>query len=475
MSIAFLILGGLLLSSLLHDVDGSKASDNSEGPEEEDENETEEDFLLSDGPILPMEESDEIEFVDQHCNEDESIPFHNPDLINKIEDGILTVELADRGTSQLSLEGQWGDLEHLKVISNSQIVEMSWGEQDDQSWLTVFADDSVLHLNFPGHASPPLELISLAYKSAAGEITLVSLEDHAVEDGKVSFWFGPIYSSLSYTDGTSNFLIGSDDDDEIRVFGSDVPSLSYYERGVIDTKNPWTAQILAGDGDDLISLTGGNFLVYGGDGDDAIDLFSSAGIVFGGTGDDVISSIHDSSFLSGDSGNDTLLGSNGDDTLVGGDEADLIYGGAGNDLLVGHGRWLVDPGDRIATLESIISSEPDEIFGGVGDDTIVATSGDTVYGGEGSDHIIAYLKPGDNSVFLKDFNVEDAVIFDIILSEPFEDDEMIERIDIRQGENTIEICFDGEILAILPTIEDIRNLNIQFKFSGMDIDGAYVG
>ena len=87
------------------------------------------------------------------------------------------------------------------------------------------------------------------------------------------------------------------------------------------------AEILGGDGNDLITGGSGNDQLIGGSGNDT---------------------------LHGGAGNDQILGGNGNDVLIGGDGNDFIDGGPGNDIAsLGAGddtfRW--DPGDGSDTVD----------------------------------------------------------------------------------------------------------------------------
>jgi Ca2+-binding RTX toxin-like protein len=97
-----------------------------------------------------------------------------------------------------------------------------------------------------------------------------------------------------------------------------------------------------GDGNDLISGSGGDDLLIGGPGND---------VLYGESGDDV---------LVGGAGQDTLVGGAGNDVMIGGSENDMLFGGAGRDFIVG-------------------SQGNDSMDGGAGDDILVG--GTTQYDG----------------------------------------------------------------------------------------------
>lgn len=121
--------------------------------------------------------------------------------------------------------------------------------------------------------------------------------------------------------------------------------------------------VLALGGDDDITGSGGNDLLFLGTGDD---------IAVGGDGDDLIS---------GGSGNDTVQGGDGADILAGGLGDDLIEGGAGNDVLIdGIGTDTLDGGtgddififfDNALLGADTANGDQDSFDGGSGQDALV--------------------------------------------------------------------------------------------------------
>ena len=126
---------------------------------------------------------------------------------------------------------------------------------------------------------------------------------------------------------------------EVTVFGTSANDL-------IQTKNKAT-QVLAGDGDDYVTVDSVGSLVSGGNGNDYL---------FGGAGDDYLAGDAGNDYLSGGAGNDILYGGNGNDVLDGGANADILCGGAGDDVLV----W---------------SAGNDILCGNEGNDTLVVRNG----------------------------------------------------------------------------------------------------
>ena len=129
--------------------------------------------------------------------------------------------------------------------------------------------------------------------------------------------------------------------------------------------------IQGGAGDDLIFGGGGHDIICGGAGEDMVsytDHASDVTAVLGATSLRTEDDISsDVENLTGGLGDDRLIGNLGSNEIVGGRGDDLIKGGEGDDLLEGEG------GD-------------DELRGGVGDDELYGgTDGDVMKGGPGSD------------------------------------------------------------------------------------------
>ncbi|MFV5427569.1 cadherin-like domain-containing protein, partial [Acinetobacter towneri] len=102
------------------------------------------------------------------------------------------------------------------------------------------------------------------------------------------------------------------------------------------------AYIDGGEGDDIISGSGGNDYLVGGEGKDILHGDAGNDYLLGGSGDDT---------LNGNDGNDTLLGGVGNDILNGGAGNDILDGGAGNDILNGGaGNDILTGGLGIDTL-----------------------------------------------------------------------------------------------------------------------------
>ncbi|NEP00818.1 MAG: calcium-binding protein [Symploca sp. SIO2E9] len=131
-------------------------------------------------------------------------------------------------------------------------------------------------------------------------------------------------------------------------------------------------------GDDFLSGTNGEDLIFSGDGDDFVRGRQSDDVLNGNAGNDTLKGGKGNDDVNGSIGNDALYGGNDNDTLSGGEGDDFLHGGAGNDLLNG------DAGD-------------DTLKGGKGDDLLQAGVGnDALYGGEEDD----ILNGGEGDDFL---------------------------------------------------------------------------
>lgn len=133
-----------------------------------------------------------------------------------------------------------------------------------------------------------------------------------------------------------------------------------------------TLVINLGDGNDMLTLTGGNprnglqISAFGGAGDDVLTASGLAVAFDGGAGNDTLNGGHGSDTLDGGDGNDRLLGRGGHDELNGGTGNDVLRGGGGRDVLRGH-----DGNDRLLGMRGA-----DELSGGFGDDQFIDEFGD---------------------------------------------------------------------------------------------------
>jgi Ca2+-binding RTX toxin-like protein len=126
-----------------------------------------------------------------------------------------------------------------------------------------------------------------------------------------------------------------------RLIGNNTSEVVTLSSG--DTANaPLGVWMLAGD--DRVTGSTANDLVYGNDGEDLIrgelgndSLFGGRGkdLLTGDQGDDFLSAGQDSDWLMGLMGNDVLLGGRGNDFLFSGNGNDTLVGGLGRDILAG--------------------------------------------------------------------------------------------------------------------------------------------
>jgi|GEM_PF-1920840 len=133
-----------------------------------------------------------------------------------------------------------------------------------------------------------------------------------------------------------------------------------------------TLVIHLGDGNDVLTLTGGNprnGLQVSAFGDAGNDVLTASGLAVafdGGAGNDTLNGGRGSDTLDGGDGNDRLLGRGGHDELNGGAGNDVLRGGAGRDVLRGH-----DGNDRLLGMRGA-----DILSGGFGDDRFIDEFGD---------------------------------------------------------------------------------------------------
>lgn len=161
----------------------------------------------------------------------------------------------------------------------------------------------------------------------------------------------------------------------------------------------------AGDGNDRVFTNEGDDSVMGGAGDDALFL---------GDGEDTTISPEDITDLafglyspvegmfsaldfSGDEGNDQIYGGDGADLLIDLEGSNTIYGGLGHDAIVAFDNGLND--------------DPDQLFGGFGDDYVLGDRGDSLTGGAGEfDTFGVYVDALDATfVTIEDFQQDEYI------------------------------------------------------------------
>ncbi len=164
--------------------------------------------------------------------------------------------------------------------------------------------------------------------------------------------------------------------------------------------------IVAGEGDDSVSLSEGDDVVDLGPGADVASLGGGDDYAIGGDGNDVINGNGGRDTLSAGAGRNTLRGDEDADRLNGSGGRDFLYGGSGDDRLYGNG------GNDLLDGQANV----DRLFGGDGDDTLVGgTSNDKLYGEAGQDFFTGgagtdLLAGGDGFDFVLDNDIADQLI-----------------------------------------------------------------
>ncbi len=135
-------------------------------------------------------------------------------------------------------------------------------------------------------------------------------------------------------------------------------------------------QVLGGTGNDTLDGTSGTDIFDGGDGNDVINGSDGVDTLRGGIGDDTIG---------GGTGDDSLLGDDGADSLNGDDGNDIVLGGTGNDVLNGwFGNDTIKGENGNDTVFGAAGN--DRIEGGTGADSVRGHAGfDLILGGDGND------------------------------------------------------------------------------------------
>jgi len=136
------------------------------------------------------------------------------------------------------------------------------------------------------------------------------------------------------------------------------------------------ASVLAGDGNDSVSVSGAG-AIWGEGGNDTLRLADAfRGELYGGPGDDrmYIAGASDDAEIDGEGGHDLIdatgstygvfaKGGHGHDTIYGSNADDQLYGDGGHDLLIGNG------GNDIFYVDD---QEHDRLIGGAGVDVAYA-------------------------------------------------------------------------------------------------------
>lgn len=132
-----------------------------------------------------------------------------------------------------------------------------------------------------------------------------------------------------------------------------------------------------GLGNDTITITKANKLVFAGFGNDHVNVRANNVTVDAGFGNDTVRTFKDDAVVNGGFGNDKLIGGKGNDSLWGNNGNDVIRTGKGSDYaLGGRGNDLTDTGEGLGIH-----------FGGKGNDTFFI--GKEIVGNGAKDTVIA--------------------------------------------------------------------------------------
>ncbi len=290
----------------------------------------------------------------------------------------------DGGNLQFRQAAELGDLIFLRVGSNNENVQITFGE--NSVTIENYADGKFSIQYGSGNT----ELGRLSSALAAGGTLEAAADDKAdlivgsaevdTLDGKegADHLYGYAGNDILTGGAGNDLLIGGDGNDTLtggvgddRLFGS--AGNDALTGGVGDDR------LVGGAGNDILEGGAGADRVVGGEGSDTASYAGSAGDTDGAgvvvnllagsaTGNDaegdILVGIEN---LEGSAHKDTLTGDTADNTLKGLAGDDRLFGGAGNDILEG------GAGD-------------DRLFGGAGDDILEGGAGaDRFVGGVGTD------------------------------------------------------------------------------------------
>jgi Ca2+-binding RTX toxin-like protein len=155
----------------------------------------------------------------------------------------------------------------------------------------------------------------------------------------------------------------------------------------------------------VLLVGAGNDVMIGYAGDDHIDADGGDDLVYSGAGNDFVN-------LGG--GNDVYEGYwLGHEDAPSATDVDEIHAGAGGDRVTADGGMVVMFGDSgndvLSAVDTLVdqAQTSDQIFGGIGQDTISGDWGDTLTGGSGADvfNIFADGTSADAPVQVEDFDV----------------------------------------------------------------------
>ncbi len=165
-------------------------------------------------------------------------------------------------------------------------------------------------------------------------------------------------------------------------------------------------------GDDTVTGSKGDDIIYGNSGNDNIAAGEENGVIYGGADDDVIS---------GESGDDIIWGEAGCDTLDGGSGNDYLFGGLDDDTYIfaeNYGRDVVEDCSGVSTIKlgGNLTTESVSVYR-AGDEAIIRINGTEdmfIISSYGVNPENYYIEAGDTRVSVRDVIIDSA---DIVLND----------------------------------------------------------
>ncbi|RUS60544.1 hypothetical protein EGN72_08140 [Pseudorhodobacter sp. E13] len=251
-------------------------------------------------------------------------------------------------------------------------------------------------------------------------------------------------------------------------------------------------QVQGGAGDDSITVTGNGVEVNGGEGADEIRVEGLRNaVIFGGDMDTVQGQAAESPALSANdldviynlTGRATFFGGTSDEVVATTGAGAVVNGGGGNDVLRDFGGSVtLSGGEGNDTLQADLSesaflpsatdslgfylgNDADVLFGGAGDDLLLASHGDTLTGGAGVDRFGIYTdNNGAPGATVTDFDPDSESLFVVFDSYGSPGGSATETPATLPGRITTDlgpdgsqrILGDGEVLVTLTGVTDAR-------------------